>query len=81
MSVGIHIDQNIGQCDDGVRVEQRRNTDGSTYWRASTKITHIFGGEINDGQGMELEGFGMTEAQARERLEQELKRFNESLWE
>jgi hypothetical protein len=70
-------DFNIGQVDDGVRIEQRRNTDGSMYWRATTRVTHVFGSPIEGG---ELEGFGTTEAQARERLDAELRSFNDSLW-
>jgi hypothetical protein len=68
---------NIGQVDDDVRVEQRRNTDGSLYWCASAKVTHIFGSPV---EAEPLEGFGTTEAQARERLKAELKDFNDSLW-
>jgi len=68
---------NIGQVDDGVRVEQRRNTDGSLYWCATTQITHVFGSEI---QMDPLEAFGATPEQARGRLEKELKDFNDSLW-
>jgi len=76
----IHIDKNIGQTDDGIRVEQKRNTDGSTYFRAWTKIMTIFGSEINGGEGYVIEGFGVTEEQARERLDIELRKFNDSLW-
>jgi hypothetical protein len=47
------------------------------YWRATTRVTHVFGSPIEGG---ELEGFGTTEAQARERLDAELRSFNDSLW-
>ena len=69
---------NIGQVDDGVRVEQKRNVDGSSYWCAETTITHIFGFPVD---AEPLRGYGNTEQQARERLDAELKRFNDSLWD
>lgn len=75
----IHIDKNIGQVDDGVRIEQKRNTDGSLYFRASTTIRNIFGSDLGKGAPT-LEGFGTTEEQARERLDGELRSFNDSLW-
>ena len=71
------VSGNIGQIDDGVVVQEKRNTDGSTYWTASSTITHIFGSEIDAAP---LVGYGTTEQQARERLALELKRFNDSLW-
>jgi len=73
----VFVCTNIGQCDDGVKVEQERNTDGTYYFRASSRITHVFGSEI---QGGECEGFGTTEQQARERLADDLRKFNDSLW-
>lgn len=76
-SFGIHIDHNIGQVDDGIRIERKRNVDGTFYYRAFTRVTHIFGSEIEGGN---LEGFGVTEEQARERLGKELRNFNDSLW-
>lgn len=74
------ICKNIGQADDGVRIEQKRNTDGTLYFRASTTIRHIFGSDLGEGAPT-LEGFGITEEQARERLEKELRDFNDSLWD
>jgi hypothetical protein len=70
-------DKNIGQNADPVQVERKQNTDGTFYFRAFTRVTHIFGAPI---QGGWLEGFGTTEAQARERLEEEEKKFNDTLW-
>lgn len=37
------VSGNIGQVDDGMRIEEKRNTDGTSYWCAETTITHIFG--------------------------------------
>lgn len=74
----LFVCDNIGQDDDGIRVEQRRNTDGTLYWCATTKVTHIFGMPVESDP---LEGFGATEQQARERLAAELRRFNNSLWD
>lgn len=74
------ICKNIGQVDDGVRIEQKRNADGTLYFRASTTITSILGSDPALTQGPTLEGFGTTEEQARERLEKELRDFNDSLW-
>lgn len=71
--------KNIGQVDDGVRMEQKRNTDGTLYFRASTVVRCIFGSDLGEGAPT-LEGFGTTEEQARERLEKELSEFNDSLW-
>lgn len=78
--VSAFICRNIGQVDDGVRIEHKRNTDGSYYYRASTTITSILGSDPAHTQGPTLEGFGTTEAQARERLADELRKFNDSLW-
>lgn len=75
----IHIDKNIGQVNDGMTVEQKRNTDGTLYYRASTTIRNIFGSDLGEGAPT-LEGFGTTEELARERLEKELRDFNDSLW-
>jgi len=80
MNIHIHIDKNVGQVDDGVIVEKKRNTDGTFYFRASTTITSILGSDPELTHGPTLEGFGTTEEQARERLEKELKDFNDSLW-
>lgn len=74
----VHMDKNIGQEAGRIVVEQKRNTDGTTYWKASTRITHIFGSPIEGGH---LEGFGTTEQEARDRLEEEEKKFNDSLWD
>lgn len=71
------ICKNIGQTDNGIRIEQRRNTDGTVYFCASAKIVSIFGSET---QGPTLEGFGTTVEQARERLDKKLSDFNDSLW-
>jgi len=71
--VSAFICSNIGQNDDGVRVEQL--PDGT--FKAWTKITHIFGSEVDAAP---LEGFGGTEAGARAALEKELRDFNDSLW-
>lgn len=72
------VSGNIGQVDDGVRVERKRNTDGTHYWCAETTITHIFGYPC---EAEPLRGYGTTEQQARERLDAELKKFNDSLWD
>jgi hypothetical protein len=72
------MSQNIGQVNDGVRVEQKRNTDGTTYFRAWTVIRYIFGSEV--GGEPTCEGFGTTEEQARDRLDKSLRDFNDSLW-
>lgn len=79
-NISAFISTNIGQVDNGVDVEVRRNTDGSSYYRASTKITHIFGSEINNGEGYLIEAFGTTKEQACQRLDKELRDFNDSLW-
>jgi len=73
----VFVCSNIGQNDDGVRVEQRRNTDGTLYYRAWTRITHIFGSAVGAAP---LEGFGLTEQQACTRLDKALRDFNDSLW-
>lgn len=75
----LHICKNVGQVDDGVRIEQKRNTDGTLYFRAWTVIRYIFGSEMGEGAPM-IEAFGTTEQQARERLDQELRSFNDSLF-
>lgn len=77
--VSAFICTNIGQVDDGVTIERKRNTDGSFYFRASTVITNIFGSDLRDGAPT-IEGFGVSEEQARERLSVELRKFNDSLW-
>ncbi len=64
---------NIGQNDDGVHVEQLK--DGT--FRAWTRITHIFGSQVDAAP---IEGFGGTEADARAALTKELRDFNDSLW-
>lgn len=74
------ICQNIGQVDDGVRIEQKRDIHGAICFRASTTITSILGSDPAHTQGPTLEGFGTTEEQARERLAKELRDFNDSLW-
>lgn len=68
---------NIGQSVGGVTIEHLRNTDGTMYYKASTRVTHIFGSPIEAG---ECEGIGTTPEQARERLDKELRDFNDSLW-
>lgn len=73
------ICQNIGQVDDGVKVVRCRNTDGTFYFKATTVITHVLGSDLGPGAPT-LEGFGPTEAVARARLTEELKKFNDSLW-
>lgn len=72
--------QNIGQVDDGVRIEQKRDINGAICFRASTTITSILGSDPKCTQGPTLEAFGTTEEQARERLDKELRDFNDSLW-
>ena len=74
------ICKNIGQGDDGVRIEQKRDIHGATCFRASTTITSILGSDPAHTVGPTLEGYGTTEEQARERLEKELRDFNDSLW-
>lgn len=71
--------KNIGQVDDGIRIEHKRSADGVPFFRASTTIRNIFGADLGEGAPT-LEAFGVTEAQARERLDKELKDFNDSLW-
>jgi len=78
-NIRFFIDKNIGQVDDGVRIEHKRNTDGTMYYLASTVIRHILGSDLGEGAPT-IEGFGETEEQARERLEVELRKFNDSLW-
>lgn len=68
---------NIGQVDNGTRVIEKRNTDGTLYFEASTRITHIFGSEC---EAAPLYGYGPTKEIAIERLEVALKKFNDSLW-
>ena len=67
------ICKNIGQNDSGQRVEKL--PDGR--YRAFTRITHVFGDPIGGG---DLEGFGATEDEATAALEQEINKFNDSLW-
>jgi hypothetical protein len=74
------ICNNIGQVDDGVRIEQRRDIHGAVCFRASTTITSILGSDPELTSGPTLEAFGVTEESARERLEKELRDFNDSLW-
>jgi hypothetical protein len=75
------ICKNIGQVDDGVRIEQKRDIHGAICFRASTTITSILGSDPALTQGPTLEGLGVTEKHARERLEKELRDFNDSLWD
>lgn len=74
------ICKNIGQVDDGVRIEPKRDLHGAPCFRASTTIRHIFGSDLGEGAPT-LEAFGTTEEQARKRLEKELRDFNDSLWD
>lgn len=75
------ICKNIGQVDDGVRIEQKRDIHGAICFRASTTITSILGSDPALTHGPTLEGFGTTEEQARERLDKKLRDFNDSLWD
>lgn len=71
---------NIGQIDDGVKIEQKTDIHGKPCFRAFTTITSILGSDPELTQGPTLEGFGTTEEEARERLAKELREFNDSLW-
>lgn len=78
--MSLFICKNIGQSDDGIRIEQKRDIHGNPCFVASTTITSIFGSDPALTQGPTLVGIGTTEEQARERLEKELRDFNDSLW-
>ncbi len=71
------ICNNIGQNDDGVEVIEFTDALGKKAFKASTRITHLFGSPINMDP---IEAFGLTEQEARERLAKELRSFNDSLW-
>jgi hypothetical protein len=78
MSLSIHCDTNIGQNDSGVTVREITNGHGQHYFEASTTITHLFGQEISGS--CPIIGIGATRELAIERLQKELKEFNDSLW-
>ncbi len=71
------ICKNIGQVDDGVRIAKIKDVYGNEAFSASTRIRHVFGSPINMDP---IVAHGTTEEQARERLEKELRDFNDSLW-
>lgn len=71
--------KNIGQVTDGVTIEYKRNTDGMYYYKATTVVRNIFGSDMGEGAPV-LEAYGVTQEQARERLAEEERKFNDSLW-
>ena len=66
-----------GMILDSVRIEKRSNCDGTPYFRATRPITQLFG---MDAQG-ECEGIGRTQEEALQRLQADVDRLYDSLWE
>jgi hypothetical protein len=78
MSVYIHTDTHVGMTVDQITVKEINNVHGQHYWIATAPIGSIFGSEV---QGAECKGIGRTKEEALERLQHDLKNFNDSLWE
>ena len=76
----IHIDTNIGQTHGGVNVREVTSVNGQVYWKASCEIDSIFGVELEEGSGPVMTGIGATKEQALERMREECRKFNESLF-
>jgi hypothetical protein len=74
------ICKNIGQTDNGIRIEQRYGADGTPYFCASAKIVLFSVSVPEKTPGPTLEEFGTTAKEARERLDKKLRDFNDSLW-
>ena len=66
-----------GMILDCVRMEERTNVDGTLYFRASRPITQLFGMDANG----ECEGIGRTQEEALQRLQADVDRLYDSLWE
>ena len=79
-TMNMHIDKNIGQVSAGIQYEEKKDMHGKKCYRAFTVITSIFGCDPDCFSGPTLEGFGVTKEQARERLAEEERKFNDSLF-
>lgn len=73
----IHCDEHVGQCDNGITVEEITNCHGQHFFKATTTITHLFGYEVCSTPTV---GIGPTREIAIDRLKKELNEFNDSLW-
>lgn len=66
----------IGSTFEDVKLEERTNVDGSKYWYAEQAIGTLFGSEVEGA----CTGIGRTKEQALERLAEDKRRLNGSLW-
>jgi len=73
---GAHMDCHPGVTYEGVTLEERTNCDGSKYWYAKQAIGSLFGYEVEG----ECSGIGRTKEQALERLAEDKRKLQESMW-
>lgn len=74
--VHCHTDKHVGMVG-GYDVQEITNDYGQHYFKASWTCTHMFGSEI---EAAPLFGYGATREIAIERLEKEMKEFNDAMW-
>lgn len=75
-TIHIHEDSEIGMTMGETTVREIHNCHGQHYWIARAPIGTLFGQEVEG----ELKGIGATKEQALERLKEERKKLNDSLW-
>lgn len=75
--VSYFADDHVGVTYKGVKLEEKTQPDGVTkYWVATQAIGSLFGSEVEG----ECEGIGETKEQALERLNEDKRKLQESMW-